>query len=98
MRVQAAVAAFSMAVVGQVAAQDAPAVTDNPVGVTYKATLPAERFFKDADLEGNAKGYISAVAAEDGNGVKYTVKFENLPKEGGPFCKYFGYSMLLVQG
>lgn len=87
MRFQAVAAALSLAVVGQVVAEDATPVTDNPAGVAYKATLPKERFFKDAALDGNVKGSISAVAAADGNGVKFSVKFENLPKEGGPFSR-----------
>lgn len=85
MKMHATLAFLSAAMIGQVFGQDAPAVTDNPVGVTYRATLPEERFFKNADLEGNARGYISAVAAEGGNGVTFKVRFENLPKEGGPF-------------
>jgi hypothetical protein len=68
--------------------QDAPEVTNNPVGVAYTAVLPDEAFntatFPDG---GNIKGSVSAVAADDGRGVQFTVKFSNLPKTGGPFGK-----------
>ncbi|KAH7171007.1 superoxide dismutase [Dactylonectria macrodidyma] len=85
MRSSAVLAALSMAFVSHVAGQNAEPVTDNPVGVVYKATLPEEPFFKNAALDGNVKGFITAMAAEDGHGVRFKVKFENLPKEGGPF-------------
>ncbi|KAH7022949.1 superoxide dismutase [Ilyonectria destructans] len=85
MRSFAALAFLSMALVGHVAGHDAEPVTDNPVGVVYKATLPKDPFFKGAALDGNVKGFITAMAAEDANGVRFKVKFENLPKEGGPF-------------
>lgn len=77
-----------MALVSHVAGHDAEPVTDNPVGVVYKATLPKDPFFKGAALDGNVKGFITAMAAEDANGVRFKVKFENLPKEGGPFREY----------
>lgn len=64
---------------------EAPPSTDNPTGVVYQAVLPDEPFFAGADIEGNVKGSITAVSREDGNGVRFTVKFENLPTEGGPF-------------
>lgn len=76
------------ALVGQIAGQNAEPVTDNPVGVTYKATLPDTPFFKYSGLEGNVKGYISATANRDGNGVDFSVLFSNLPKEGGPFREF----------
>lgn len=88
MRSFAALAVLSMALVGHVAGHDAEPVTDNPVGVVYKATLPNDPFFKGAALDGNVKGFITAMAAEDANGVRFKVKFENLPKEGGPFREY----------
>jgi hypothetical protein len=78
-------AALSLALAAGAVAQDATPVTGNPVGAVYKATLPEEPFFAGAAIEGNVKGYISAVSAPDGNGVEFTVHFENLPKEGGPF-------------
>ncbi|KAH6898636.1 superoxide dismutase [Thelonectria olida] len=85
MRASISVAALLTTLVGQVAGQNAEPVTDNPVGVTYKATLPDEPFFKLSGLEGNVKGYISAVANKDGDGVDFSVILSNLPKEGGPF-------------
>ena len=91
MKVSAALAILSTTLVGQVFGQavtDAPAVDDNPVGVAYQATLPKDRFFKPAALDGNVKGYVWAEAADDGKGVKFKVHFENLPKEGGPFGKF----------
>ena len=68
---------------------DADKVTDNPTGAVFKATLPTDPFFKAGSLNGNARGSISAVSAVGGEGVQFTVKFENLPKEGGPFGKLF---------
>ncbi|KAK7422636.1 hypothetical protein QQZ08_009442 [Neonectria magnoliae] len=85
MRAFAVLAALSVALIGRVAGQDAEPVTDNPVGVLYKASLPEEPFFKPTTIDGNVKGFISAEAANDGNGVRFVVKFQNLPKEGGPF-------------
>ncbi|KAL4730537.1 hypothetical protein ACLX1H_002573 [Fusarium chlamydosporum] len=89
MRAQALAAVLLSACAGQAvaqdASQDAPRVNDNPPGVGYKATLPKEPFFKDAAIDGNVKGYIHAQATDSGQGVKFMVKFSNLPKEGGPF-------------
>ncbi|KAF4455400.1 hypothetical protein F53441_2189 [Fusarium austroafricanum] len=89
MRTQALMALLFSALAGQAVAQgdshDAPKVNDNPPGVGYKATLPKERFFKDAAIDGNVKGFIHAQANDDGHGVKFKVEFSNLPKEGGPF-------------
>lgn len=91
MRAQALAAVLLSACAGQAvaqdASQDAPRVNDNPPGVGYKATLPKEPFFKDAAIDGNVKGYIHAQATDSGQGVKFMVKFSNLPKEGGPFSK-----------
>ncbi|KAM3443620.1 hypothetical protein MY4824_000506 [Beauveria thailandica] len=76
----------SAALIGNVAAyQDAKIVSNNPHGVTYAAILPTEPFFKGANLDGNVVGSISATAADDGVGTKFTVEFSNLPKSGGPF-------------
>jgi hypothetical protein len=85
-------AALSLALAAGAVAQDATPVTGNPVGAVYKATLPEEPFFAGAAIEGNVKGYISAVSAPDGNGVEFTVHFENLPKEGGPFGKHQSFA------
>jgi hypothetical protein len=67
------------------AQQNAIAVTNNPEGVRYRATLPDEPFFAGADIEGNVRGFVEAVAAPGGSGVEFTIEFENLPAEGGPF-------------
>ncbi|KPM43853.1 hypothetical protein AK830_g2659 [Neonectria ditissima] len=85
MRAFAVLATMAVALLGCVAGQDASPVTDNPVGVLYKASLPDEPFFKQTTIDGNVKGSISASAANGGNGVRFVVKFSNLPKEGGPF-------------
>ncbi|KAI9171472.1 Cell surface Cu-only superoxide dismutase [Paramyrothecium foliicola] len=85
------------ALVAQAIAQDATPVTGNPIGVLYKATLPEKPFFAGADIEGNVKGFISGVATPDGNAVEFTVQFENLPKEGGPFS-YHLHAAAAVDG
>ncbi|TLS26163.1 hypothetical protein PpBr36_05259 [Pyricularia pennisetigena] len=66
---------------------DAKVVTNNPAGVVYEAHLPETAFTKGSAYAGggNVKGFISATASPDGVGVVFTVKFSNLPKEGGPF-------------
>lgn len=76
----------SAALIGNVAAaEDATIVNNNPHGITYYGTLPEKPFFKNASLEGNVVGSISATAADNGVGTKFTVKFSNFPKSGGPF-------------
>ncbi|KAH8179921.1 copper/zinc superoxide dismutase (SODC) domain-containing protein [Sarocladium implicatum] len=72
------------AIVGRALAQ-APPTTDNPKGAIYQAVLPDEPFFSGAAIEGNIKGSITGASREDGKGVRFTIKFENLPAEGGPF-------------
>ncbi|KAH7328717.1 superoxide dismutase [Stachybotrys elegans] len=72
--------------VGQALATDAIPVTGSPAGVVYRAELPEEPFFAGADIEGNVRGFISGSAPADGNGVAFTVSFENLPTSGGPFA------------
>lgn len=89
---KALIAAASAALLGRAAAEDAMPASNNPVGAAYKAMLPEEPFFESAALEGNIKGGIWAETAADQVGTKFTVKFENLPKEGGPFCTSFFYS------
>ncbi|KAK1974383.1 superoxide dismutase [Colletotrichum cereale] len=74
--IAATVAAFALG--------DALVVT-NPQGVIYEAKLPEMPFFKQGSLNGNVRGSIVAMTAPDGNGVKFTVGFSNLPNEGGPF-------------
>ncbi|KAK8137811.1 hypothetical protein PG984_001191 [Apiospora sp. TS-2023a] len=66
-------------------ASNATAVTNNPVGVSALGTLPDKAFFTAGSLSGNVKGSVSVKSAPGGIGVVYTVKFSNLPKEGGPF-------------
>lgn len=61
---------------------------NNPAGVVFKATLPKEAFFKPAFPEGgNIKGEIKAEANTDGKGVRFTIKFSNLPKGVGALRK-----------
>ena len=69
------------------ATQDAPVITNNPVGTSAKATLPAEPFFKEGSLRGNVQGSIQATTGANGVGVDFVVHFSNLPQEGGPFSK-----------
>ncbi|KAK0126155.1 hypothetical protein ONS95_007773 [Cadophora gregata] len=64
---------------------NATVVENNPVGVIYTATLPEKPFFNPTNPKGNVKGSISAAANPNGIGVKFAVKFENLPTTGGPF-------------
>jgi hypothetical protein len=67
---------------------DAAEVNNNPAGVVYKATLPKEAFFKPAFPNGgNIQGEIKAEANTDGKGVKFTIKFSNLPKGIGAMRK-----------
>ncbi len=66
---------------------NASVVEDNPPGVVYQATLPDTAFTKSVFPKGgNIKGSISAVANSNGIGVRFQVRFSNLP-EGGPFRK-----------
>ncbi|KAL7955167.1 Cu,Zn superoxide dismutase-like protein [Trichoderma compactum] len=85
MRASGILALLSLAVSSCVAEKDAPVVTGNPQSVEYKATLPKKPFFAGADLAGNVKGSVSAVAAPGGKGVRFRVQFENFPRSGGPF-------------
>lgn len=88
MRASGILAILSLAVSSCVAEKDAPVVTGNPQSVEYKATLPKKPFFAGADLAGNVKGSVSAVAAPGGKGVRFRVQFENFPKSGGPFSEF----------
>jgi len=67
---------------------NATVVENNPVGKVYTATLPEKPFFNPTNPKGNVKGSISATANPNGIGVKFTVKFENLPTSGGPFRRF----------
>ncbi|KAL2015889.1 hypothetical protein VTK56DRAFT_4651 [Thermocarpiscus australiensis] len=65
---------------------DAIAVTNNPPGVVYRATLPDSAFFDPAYPNGgNIQGEVIAVANPLGMGVLFSVKLSNLPRTGGPF-------------
>ncbi|KAK8095286.1 superoxide dismutase [Apiospora kogelbergensis] len=64
---------------------NATVVTNNPVGLSAAGSLPDKPFFTAGSLSGNVKGSVSVKSSPDGIGVVYTVKFSNLPKEGGPF-------------
>ena len=58
---------------------DAAIVTDNPVGLTYTATLPNSN---KTDLRGS----ISGTATANGTGVQFTVSFSGFPSLAlGPF-------------
>lgn len=83
----AAMSVNAQEVTGQLG--DAKIVTNNPAGVVYEAHLPETAFTKGSAYAegGNVKGFISATASPDGVGVVFTVKFSNLPKEGGPFSE-----------
>ncbi|RDL32439.1 uncharacterized protein BP5553_08895 [Venustampulla echinocandica] len=78
-------ASFSTVLVAAQGMQDAPKTSGNPAGVVYEADLPPEPFFTNGALNGNIKGSIRAEAPDDGKGVRFTVRFENFPTEGGPF-------------
>jgi hypothetical protein len=65
---------LAAATAGLATAGEAPMVTDNPVGVTYKATL-----------DGDVQGSITATSGIDGYGVIFKVAFEDLPEDEGPF-------------
>ncbi|KAG6269608.1 hypothetical protein E4U49_006314 [Claviceps purpurea] len=85
MRTSAPLLAILAALEASYAAEIAAVVTKNPLDVIYTATLPSEPFFEAPGLSGNVKGFISASAPPDGVGVRFTVRFQNLPKTGGPF-------------
>ncbi|KAK1973886.1 superoxide dismutase [Colletotrichum cereale] len=89
MKASSIVSVIAAADVGRAAAQSTglgdAIIMSNPAGVTYEAVLPEKPFFKAASLHGNVQGSIVAVAAPNGKGVEFTVRFSNLPKKGGPF-------------
>lgn len=86
---------LSAALVAAQATQDAPKISVNPTDVAFKATLPEDAFFAAGSLNGNVKGSIRAQAPEDGQGVKFTVRFENIPAEGGPFRESSSLELIL---
>ncbi|KAI9800630.1 MAG: hypothetical protein M1826_005345 [Phylliscum demangeonii] len=58
---------------------DAAIVKDNPIALTYTATLPNS-------TTSNIRGSISATASTNGTGVQFTVKLSGLPDPSlGPF-------------
>lgn len=73
---------------------NASAITDNPAGAAYIATLPEEAFDKNAHPNGgNIKGSVQAVSMPNGEGVMFHVSFSNLPSTGGPFRQYINESI-----
>lgn len=56
----------------------APAVTAQPSDVRYVAVLPEK-------AGSTLRGSISAVAGKDGTGVHFSVEFDGVPTENGPF-------------
>ncbi|KAF1994607.1 Cu,Zn superoxide dismutase-like protein [Amniculicola lignicola CBS 123094] len=73
-----AVAAGVAAQTATPSAQDAPLVTNNPIGASYVAVLPK----KDGSSLG---GSIQVVSGPGGKGAKFAVSISGLPAEGGPF-------------
>ncbi|KJZ76469.1 hypothetical protein HIM_04198 [Hirsutella minnesotensis 3608] len=69
--------------------QTAPIVSGNPLGVTYQATLPETPFFTGGSLNGNVKGSVSAQSSPDGVGVRFSVNFDNVPKQSS--SDFFSY-------
>lgn len=102
MHVSKILAASALSVSGawaQEPSTDATEVTGNPQDKAFVATLPEEPFWSSGSLEGNVKGSVEARAGPDGVGVTYSVKFSNIPKEGGPFSKsyaQFVYPMAFI--
>ncbi|CZS91195.1 related to cytosolic Cu/Zn superoxide dismutase [Rhynchosporium agropyri] len=72
--------------------------SNNPIGKVYTATLPEKPFFNPKNPKGNIKGSISAAATSNGVGVKFTVRFENLPTSGGPFLYHLHASPVPADG
>ncbi|KAK5628305.1 hypothetical protein RRF57_004020 [Xylaria bambusicola] len=68
---------------------DAIAVTNNPLGKEAIAVLPRKSFFTSGSLDGNVKGAVRVTTGPKGKGVNFEVTFSNLPKEGGPFSRWF---------
>ncbi|KAI1432814.1 superoxide dismutase [Xylaria sp. CBS 124048] len=63
---------------------DALVVTNNPIGKSAVAVLPAQPFTQGS-LEGNIEGFVQVTTGEGGVGVDFEVFLSNLPKEGAPF-------------
>ncbi|KAH8602834.1 superoxide dismutase [Bisporella sp. PMI_857] len=77
-------------------AQNAPVVTNNPVGVVYTATFPETPFFKPVGA--NIKGSVVATANPDGVGVSYDISISNLPSTGGPFIYHLHVNPVPADG
>jgi hypothetical protein len=58
----------------------AAVVTNNPIGVQYKATLPKIP-------NSNILGSVVAQAVPNAVGVSFTIQVSGFPSSGGPFCK-----------
>ena len=78
--IAAATALISVAIAG-----DAPAIENNPIGITYSATLPNTR-------AGAISGAILGASAPDGSGTNFQVAFYNLPG-GGNLSEFFLQAM-----
>ncbi|OAQ72515.1 cytosolic Cu/Zn superoxide dismutase [Pochonia chlamydosporia 170] len=85
MRMKAIVVALGVTVNHATADDPAAVISGNPINVVYTATLPETPFFAAPELKGSVRGFISAATPPDGVGVRFTIRFENLPKTGGPF-------------
>ncbi|KAJ4296609.1 Cell surface superoxide dismutase [Cu-Zn] 4 [Kalmusia sp. IMI 367209] len=67
-----------LAVATAVVAEDAPVVTQNPIGAQYEATLKPKAPFA-------VSGAIKIASGASGKGVSVEVAISGLPTEGGPF-------------
>jgi len=65
---------------------DAEAVTNNPSGAVYKANFMSTTLW-DTHAGGPVKAEVIAMSSINGSGVTFKLALQNLPKEGGPFCK-----------
>ncbi len=67
---------------------DAQVVTDNPVGVTYRATLPETN-------RSSIRGFIEGTAQANGTGVRFTLDFTGFPSlDRAPYSAYLPFSSL----
>lgn len=65
---------------------DAVVVENNPLGAVYRATFGENPFLTpDTPAGGPILGEVVVSTPPDQVGVMFTVSFQNLPKEGGPF-------------
>ena len=69
---------------------NAAITTNNPLGVSYTATLP------DSDTTG-VRGFVKATTNSNGTGVAFQVSLSGFPDPSlGPFRKPFNYSGLIL--